>query len=136
MVSWQYNGMLIEGHKDCPSEAVGFIYRILYSDGKMYIGKKLIRAIRRVKPTKAMLAVRKNAVRKEWKNLPFVKYEGSSDFTKDKTIVRKEILMFCNTKKQTTYYETKELFLRDCIIDDMYMNHTIQNRFFRRDFKE
>ena len=124
---------MISGHKDCPESAVGFIYLITYTDGKRYIGKKLTRAIRRLKPTKVMLAARKNAVRREWKNLPFVKYEGSSDFTEDKTVAAKVILRFCSSKKELSYYEEKELFCNDVLVDERYMNRSIRGIYFKKD---
>jgi hypothetical protein len=56
-MDWIYNAHKV---KELPKEIVGFVYKIYYTDGTQYIGKKLVRSERRAKPLKGM---RKNSRR-------------------------------------------------------------------------
>jgi hypothetical protein len=126
---WIYKGKEVNGHEDLLEGCTDFVYVIRYTDGKAYIGKKTIRSIRRLKPTKKQLAIRKNYVRKELVNLPFVKYEGSHD-KEGLEVSEKEIIWQCSTKKAATYLETGMLFAYDCIFDDDYLNENIAGTHF------
>ena len=64
---------------------------------------------------------------------PFMNYEGSSEENKDKTLVKKEILYQCSTKKAATYVETAILFSEDAILSTEYNNKSILGRFFDND---
>ena len=121
-MNWIHNDKEITSHDDFTDDVVGFIYRIDYSCGKSYVGKKLVRSERRLKPTKAQLAIRKNYKRVEMKNLPFVKYNGSSKNTSGLKIAKKEIIELCSSKIDLTYCETKWLFRFDVLFDDMFLN--------------
>lgn len=126
---WLYQGKEIHCHDDLLPECTDFVYQITYTNGQMYIGKKTVRSIRRLKPTKAQLKIRKNYVRKEMKNLPFLKYEGSHD-TEGLEVLEKEIIYQCSTKKAATYLETGLLFHYDCIFDNSYINKNIAGTHF------
>ncbi len=127
---WIYKGKEIHSHEDLLPGCTDFVYLITYTNGQMYIGKKTVRSIRRLKPTKAQLKIRKNFVRKEMKNLPFVGYKGSHDKVLDLDIKEKEIIYQCNTKKAATYLETGMLFHYDCIFDKNYVNENIAGTHF------
>jgi len=118
-------------HDDFTDEVCGFIYLITYSNGQKYIGKKLIRSLIRMKPTKAQLAKRKNYKRIEWKNKPFARYVGSSKLSSGLTVSNKEILWLCKDKINLTYYEVKELIERDVLLDDTYLNENILGKFYK-----
>ena len=118
------------------SGGIGFIYRINYTCGKKYIGKKLIRSVVKLKATKAQLAIRKNYVRRELKNKPFAKYEGSSEITDDYIIESKEIIELCSTKIDLTYCETKWLFRVDALFNEEYLNGCIGGAFFKNKIKK
>lgn len=107
---------------------------ITFKCGKKYIGKKQVRSVRRLKPTKAQLKVRKNFVRKELVNLPFVKYEGSHGI-EGLEIAEKEILYQCATRKASTYIESALLFQHDAIFDPTFLNKNIGGTFFDSDLK-
>lgn len=126
---WVYKGKEIHSHEDLLPGCTDFVYEITYTNGQRYIGKKTIRSMRRLKPTKAQLKIRKNYVRKEMKNLPFVNYEGSHD-KDDLEVLTKEIIYQCGTKKAATYLETGLLFHYDCIFDDSYVNENIAGTHF------
>ena len=132
MIKWKYKDRDILSHKDIPLEAVGFVYCLTYDDGRMYIGSKLVRSERRLKPTKAQLAIRKNYKRVELKDLPFEKYVGSSkDIPISLKLIEKRILAFTSNKRTLTYLETKLLFKHEAIeSDEVYLNKSISGRYF------
>ena len=89
--------------------------------------------MRRLKPTKEQLKIRKNFKRVELKNQAFIDYTGSSKETFGQEIQKKEILYQCSTKKAATYIETAILFNEDAIIGDEYLNLNIGGKFFDND---
>jgi len=131
MVSWVMDEKEITSHDDFTDDVVGFIYKIDYSNGQSYVGSKLIRSMTKLKPTKEQLAIRKNYVRKEMRDKPFMKYIGSSENTKHLTIVSREILEVCSTKRALTYTETKYLFSLKVLEDARYLNENILGKFYR-----
>ena len=128
-MNWIYNDEEIESHDDLHPDCTDFVYEITYTDGTKYIGKKTCRSIRRLKPTKKQLAIRKNYVRKELKNLPFIDYCGSSEETKGKEITCKEILYQCSTKKTASYLEVHLLFINNVLFTDEYLNKNISGTY-------
>ena len=66
---------------------------------------------------------------------PFIKYEGSSEENKGKTLVSKEILYQCSNKKSATYIETSLLFTNEVLFTDKYNNKNILGRFFDNDLE-
>ena len=122
---WTYKGEEIHAHADLLDGCSDFVYLISYSSGELYIGKKTIRSIRKKKPTKAMLAKRKNYSRKEMTDLPFVNYVGSHEGAEGLEVESKEILYQCSTKKAATYLEAALLFHHDAVFDPSYLNKNI-----------
>lgn len=61
---------------------------------------------------------------------PFIKYEGSSDENKGKTLVSKEILYQSSNKKTATYIETALLFENDVLFSDTFNNKNIGGVYF------
>lgn len=127
---WMFQRSEIYCHDDLLPGCTDFVYLLTYTNKQMYIGKKTVRSVRRLKPTKKQLAIRKNYVRKELVDLPFIKYEGSSELTKDLKVESKEILYQCGTKKAATYLEAALLFHHDAIFDPMYLNENISGVYF------
>jgi transposase len=127
---WTYQGKEIHSHEDLYPECTDFVYELTYTDGTKYIGKKTVRSIRRIKPTKAQLAIRKNYVRKELKDSPFIKYEGSSTENEGKTLLSKEILYQSSNKKTASYIEASLLFYNDVLFTDKYNNKNISGTYF------
>ena len=122
---WVFEGKEVNCIDDLAVDCVEIVYEITYESGKKYIGKKIIRSFQKKKPTKAMLAIRKNYVRKELVISNFIDYEGSSELTKNEVIVSKEILYQCNNKRTSTYLETALLFHYDVLFDDNFLNQNI-----------
>ncbi len=127
---WIFNNQEIKSHDDLHPECSDIVYVIHYVDGRKYIGKKTVRSIRRLKPTKAQLAKRKNYVRKEFVNTPFISYEGSMDKEDCPEVASKEILYQCSTKRTATYIETALLFEYDAIFNEEYLNKNIAGTHF------
>jgi len=130
-LNWTHNGKEMLSHGDFSDCVVGFIYRIIYDDNREYIGKKLIRSNRKLKPTKKQLAIRKNYKRVERIDLKFTDYEGSSKNTVGLIISKKEIIELASSNRQLTYLESKTLFQLNVLEDDRFLNQNILGRFFK-----
>lgn len=130
-----------------PQGCVGFIYRITnIKTGRFYIGRKSIYSTTKKKLTKAELAEhtgpgkkpRSKMVTKEsnWKDywgsnktiLEEIKVDGVSHF-------RKEIIKFCFSTKQLTYWEMHYQCVENVLLTDRSYNDSIGSKFFRRDLE-
>jgi hypothetical protein len=123
-MNWVYNGVEIV---TLPASAIGFVYKITYTDGTMYIGSKVAVSERRVKP---LVGQRKNAVRKKVVEGKWQSYVGSSKLVEGLTIQTKEILSFVSTRRSLTYLEAKSLFCVGAIESGKYRNENILGSFF------
>lgn len=113
---------------------VGFVYIIeCIPTGQKYVGKKTLTFLRKSALKKHI--GRKTRVRKEsdWK-----KYYGSSPqlldlvekYGKDKFI--RKIISLHTTPGDVNYTEIKELFQRNALEDDQYLNDNINGKWFRK----
>ncbi len=127
---WKYRGKDIKSHEDLHPDCVTIVYELIFLSGKKYIGKTAVRVLRKLKPTKKQLAIRKNYVRKELKNVAFMDYEGSSELIKDEVLISKEIIHQCSSKRTATYLETGCLFEVDAIFNIQYLNKNIGGVYF------
>ena len=128
-MNWTHNGKEIVTHDDLNPECTDFVYLITYTNGKMYIGKKAVRSVRKKPPLKG-----KKRPRRVMTNLKFDTYEGSHGVI-GLVVESKEILYQCSARKTATYIETALLFEHDAIFDDMYVNKNIGGSFFDNDLK-
>ncbi len=151
---WEHEGKVIDDIVHMPKGTFGFIYEILHvPTGKKYIGKKvlffkrtkrlgkkeleLLKEERKAKKIPGKTPLKKQVISEsDWKT-----YYGS-DITIKKMIkegksseFKRTILKFVPTKKLLTYYEAKELFIREVLERDNYFNDNIEARYFRKDFK-
>lgn len=105
---------------------IGFIYLITdKSNGKKYIGKKLLVGKRKLAPLKGKKRKRTKIVESDWQD-----YYGSSELVKSLVEQRKEdfhreILYFCKSKGELSYLEAKEQFDREVLLSDDYYNSFI-----------
>lgn len=129
-MTWLYGDKVVENHDGLHPECRAFVYIIYFEGGMKYIGKKTVRAVRKLKPTKAMLEKRKNAVRRGLKNLPFVDYCGSSKLVGDLKPVRKIIVAQYANHTGCTWHEAELLFKHDALFDDTYLNQNILGKCF------
>lgn len=128
---WYYKNKIIREHNDLPEGTTHIVYRLTFSDSMQYIGYKTVRSERRLKPTKAQLAIRKNYKRVELKDLPFIDYVGSSKENDGKVVTQKEIIYCCSNKRTATYLESKLLFSFGAIENDsVYTNQNINGKWF------
>jgi len=123
---WIFHGNPIESHDDLHPDCTDFVYVIEYDNGRLYIGKKAVRAIRRKPPLKG-----KKRNRRIMTNLPFLNYQGSHEKAKELTAVNKEILFQCRSRKAATYLEMELLVENEAIFLDKFINENISGTFFK-----
>lgn len=112
---WLYNG--IEFTEDMIGDNVGFVYLITnLTNSKRYIGKKLFTKSKTYQKNKKK---KRKRISSDW-----VEYTGSNNELNEDIqnghIVKKEILHLCKTKGFCSYYETKEILERNCLLLNEY----------------
>lgn len=154
MQNWKYKGEEILELTDIPEESEGFVYEITHvPTGRKYIGKKVLysrlnkklgkreleklKLDRKEKGIGGRLPKKKKVIKESnWK-----KYFGSSQEIKElvkngrENEFKREILQFVKSRKLLTYYETKNLLLKEVIErDNNYINDNVSGKFYRKDF--
>jgi hypothetical protein len=115
---------------DMPENPYGFVYEITNTiNNKSYIGKKqMVRKIKR-KPLKGKKRKRIDYIESDWKT-----YTGSSDVLNNdienlgKDKFKFNILLFCSSKFELSYYEAKMQFEKDVLLNENYYNGIINCR--------
>ena len=107
-----------------PEEWTGFVYEIVNTtSGRKYIGRKLL-VKKKTKVTKGKK--KRLLVESDWKT-----YSGSNktlleDIEKlGSHYFKFTILKLCKGRGELNYYETKEIFARDCLLDETYYNEWV-----------
>jgi hypothetical protein len=117
---WSYKGEIVEDI----GNYIGFVYIITnLSNEKKYIGKKnfYFSKIKQVKGKK-----KRYKVESDWKD-----YYGSSDKLNEDVHLfgennfKREILRFCSSKGEMTYFEAKYQFQYDVLESDQFYNSWI-----------
>jgi hypothetical protein len=150
-MNWLYNDTELSD-EDIPTEAVGFVYKIIHvPTNKFYIGKKSLISTRRIKLGKkeltnlkeerklngisGRLPSKKNVVKEsDWKG-----YFSSSDWIKGEVKMGRasdfirEIIKFCPTKKSLSYWEVYYQFKYDVLTNEQSLNDNIGGRYYRKD---
>jgi hypothetical protein len=130
---WIYKGKPLDDTK-IPENAIGFLYMISdTSTSKSYIGKKLL--------TKAATKVvngKKKKIRKpsDWQDywsssptiLEMIEKDGCDS-------LKREILLFCNTKSALNYAEEKAQFIFGVLESDHWINSNIRSKIFKKHFQ-
>lgn len=143
-MNWKYKGKEVSNVKQLPENAIGFIYRLKFSDGRDYIGRKGLYSTRKKPLGKRALSQVTDKRKKKYevivKESDWAKYTSSNLTIKERlkdgsiTLESKEILRICFTEKQMTYYETQMLFCFGVLENGgEYYNDNILGKFFRRD---
>jgi hypothetical protein len=133
MSEWIYNGKYVTCLEDFPEGAIGFIYEIKnITTGKGYIGRKILKSTRKIKPLKG--AKRKRTVIKDsgWREYTGSCEELNNDIAKGH-VIEKYIEEMCFSKKQMSYYELKYQMIREVLESDRYYNGNIAGKYHRRD---
>lgn len=130
---WTYKDTVVTTLDDLPSDCVGIIYRIENrTNGKFYIGRKILRNKKTLPPLKGKKRKRKLIVESNWKS-----YTGScEELNQDIALgheITKEIIHLCFTRKQMTYYELKYQITLEVLEREDCYNSNIMGKFFRRD---
>lgn len=126
MGDWYYKGKTF-GVNDAVEKIadgyIGFIYEVTdNSNGKKYIGKKLLTTTKKLPPLKGTKRKRKKIVHSDWQT-----YYGSSELVKELVEERadtfsREILDFCKAKGELSYIEAKYHFEREVLLSEDYYN--------------
>ena len=122
-MSWIYQNTPVES---LPEETVGFVYIITNNlSGKKYIGKKLAKFAKTSYKTVKL----KNGTKKKKKirskvDSDWLTYWSSSEDLKADVAAlgedkfSREILRYCNSKNELSYYEAKYQFEYDVLLDE------------------
>lgn len=133
---WYYNGKEI-GEEDIEGYA-SFVYRITNLEtGKMYLGKKVLKSIRRQK-VKGKTRRKKVEKESDWKS-----YFGSNKLLQEdverlgQDRFRREILKLCKTRGTASYWEAKYQMQEEVLEKpDLYYNDWIMVKVHRSHIKE
>jgi hypothetical protein len=150
-MSWIFADKLVTVD-DIPENAHGFIYRIVHiPTGRFYIGKKSLTSSRTKKIGKRELVKIKeerkaNGVSGRLPSKRVVKsdsdwldYFSSNDWIKGEVKAGKreefsrEILQFCHSKKNLSYWETWWQFHYDVLNNENSLNDNVGGRYYRKD---
>jgi hypothetical protein len=142
-MNWLYEYVPLRD--DFTTDDYGFIYKITNLEtNKFYIGRKSFVHNKKKKLTKKEIAEqtgpgRRSSTKVEQVDSGWRKYWGSSkDLLADVKSLgedkfEREILKFCPTKKQLTFYEIQYQISYSVLFTDTY-NDNILGKFFRKDF--
>ena len=141
---WIYKGDVVPD--DIPQNH-GFVYKIEYTDGTYYYGRKDFFKVE-TKPEAKKDTTNQKYIDNGYKKIGFNKggkrhykyqkkiesnwrtYNGSSKLSKGKLIAHKEILRLCPKPIDTTYWEAYYLFNSHVLFDDMCLNNNILGKFY------
>ena len=120
---WTFNGVW-------PTDCFGFIYEITNNiTQKKYIGKKQCQSIRKRPPLKGKKNKRHEKIETDWKTYTSSSNELNKDLEelgKDK--FKFEILRWCDSKWELSYYEARLQFNEEVLLRDDYYNGIINVR--------
>jgi hypothetical protein len=132
-MSWLYENLFVE---QLPEDCVGFVYCITNNiSGRQYIGKKLAKfskttyKIVKLKNGNKRRKKIKSKVDSDWQQ-----YTGSNiELNKDIEQLgienfTRQILYYCRSKAECSYFEAREQFNRRVLESDDYYNGHIQVR--------
>lgn len=112
----------------------GFIYLITnLTNNKKYIGKKQCLTVKKRPPLKGKKNKRHETVETDWKTYTSSSRQLNDDIEElGKSKFKFEILLFCSSKWQLAYEETKMQFEKEVLLSDEYYNGIINCRIGKR----
>ena len=132
-MTWLFQENIVE---ELPEDCVGFVYQITnIISGKKYIGKKLAqfsktstKTVKLKNGTKKKKRT-KSKIPSDWQDY----YGSNQDLLKDviqlgKENFKREIIRYCKSKAECSYFEAKEQFDRRVLESTEYYNGHIQLR--------
>lgn len=121
---WEYKGEKF--NPDFPINHYGFIYKIVYDNDMVYLGKKSFWKTKTLQPLKGYKRKRRSMVESDWRT-----YKGSTkEIPDDVNLIYKEILMFADSKVHLTYLETKTLLENKVPLNDKFYNKNVLGKFY------
>ena len=147
MSEWLYKGEKITSAEQFPENCYGFVYKITsLEDGKIYIGRKILKNTLNKKLTKKELSEqtgpgRKPTKKKVIKESNWLSYWGSNKplleeiQTLGKETFKREIIKLTFSKKELTYYELHFQCVFEVLLKDSW-NSNILGKFYPRDLTE
>ena len=137
---WTYQHKAVNSIKDIPEGVYGFVYIIHADDGGKYIGRKKIWSKRKKRFGKRKIAQMEDKRLKRWeyivKENDWLEYTGSNKRFNEHIQTRtycKEILRYCYTPKELSYFEEKYLFMYGVLESPIFFNDNIGGRYFNVD---
>lgn len=122
---------------EIPEKYIGFVYVITNNDtGKKYIGKKIFRNTTRIKQKNK---TRRKVIKKEsdWKTYFGSNEELKRDIEQNGNInITREIIRLCETKSEMSYFETREIFVRDVLLSEEYYNSWVSSRIHKKNLEK
>jgi len=108
----------------------GFVYQITnLTNNRKYIGKKQCVSVKKLKPLKGKKNKRHILTETDWKSYTSSSRELNEDInTQGKEKFQFEILKWCNSKSEMSYYEAKFQFDNDVLLNDNFYNGIINIR--------
>lgn len=119
----------VEFTEEMVGDSVGFVYIITnLENNKKYLGKKLF--------TKSKIYQKNKKKKKKRVTSDWMKYYGSNKELQIDVSTsidplkqfRRDIVMLCNSKSELSYYETKFIFLYDCLLLEEWYNSWVSCR--------
>lgn len=125
-VPWTFEGKEV---KSIPEDVLGFIYKITTEEGRYYYGRKTVWSVRKKKLTKKEKLLPENkrkTFKRELTESNWRNYTGSnkvlnSDIKKGLKY-EKEIITFCSSKAEMTFYEARAIICSDALLTDRCYN--------------
>jgi len=143
-LNWIYNNKEITSIDQLPANAYGFIYMLVYSTDKAYIGQKQLYSYQTLpalkngsqRPNSERIGRNKNSKRvyfdKVCKESNWKTYVSSSkDIPANATIIEKQILAIAYDKRELTYLEVKHLFCYETMESSDFYNRNINGKWFK-----
>lgn len=118
---------VLEENVDLP---YGFIYKITnLTNDKKYIGKKQCQSIRKRPPLKGKKNKRHEKIETDWKTYTSSSNELNKDLEQlGKDSFKFEILRWCDSKWELSYYEARLQFKEEVLLRNDYYNGIINVR--------
>ena len=118
---------VLEENADLP---YGFIYKITnLTNDKKYIGKKQCQSIRKRPPLKGKKNKRHEKIETDWKTYTSSSNELNKDLQQlGKDNFKFEILRWCDSKWELSYYEARLQFKEEVLLRNDYYNGIINVR--------
>lgn len=150
MVMWYYQDKKVNSISDMPIGVYGFVYLVIFEDGKKYIGKKNLYTKHTLKSLKSG-KIRDGTLKHIYRNTGkgsrekfdivqqesnWKEYQGSAVECKNRIAEKKIILQYCYNSFELTYYEAKYLFTMEVLENNHYLNDNILGKFYRSKFSE